>query len=92
MSMNVDMELNEIIKMPKSFATKTPLPELTTFIKKCIKHYEVADPIIPDHIYDEILDILKERDPNNSVLTDIGFEEESGNGKVKLPFHMGSMT
>ena len=93
MSMNVNMDTNEIIKMPKSFATETTLPQLTTFIKKCIKHYELEDPIIPDHIYDDILDILKVRDPENSILTDIGFEEEeSGKGKVKLPFHMGSMT
>jgi DNA ligase (NAD+) len=92
MNVNVKMELNEIIKMPKSFATKTPLPQLISFIKKCIKHYELEDPIIPDHIYDEIIDILKERDPKNSILTDIGFEEECSNGKVKLPFHMGSMT
>lgn len=69
------------------------LPSLkTTDLVKAIKvaadaYYE-GKPIISDRYYDILVDKLKNRDPNNKILTNIG---SAVGAKVKLPFHMGSM-
>ena len=48
-------------------------------------------PVLSDYAYDLLIDRLTELDPENKVLTEVGYKISSIN-KVELPYHMGSMT
>lgn len=50
--------------------------------------YYTGKPIISDHYYDILIDKLRNRDPKNSVLSNVG---SVVGAKVKLPYWMGSM-
>jgi NAD-dependent DNA ligase len=51
-------------------------------------YHEKATPIIQDDTYDYIYDYIKQKDPKNSILSNVGSETEQ---KVVLPYHLGSM-
>jgi NAD-dependent DNA ligase len=55
------------------------------------KYYNSSEPVLLDNTYDKLLDRLEELDPNNKSLKSIGYTIDSIN-KIKLPYHMGSMT
>ena len=52
---------SELIKNPQEYSRKIPLCVLAIFISKCNTAYENKEPIISDYIYDQIIDILKEK-------------------------------
>ena len=87
------MDTVNLLKDPEKYAHSQPLNILTNFIHKCIESYENSNALIPDHIYDTIFDVLKQRDPTNKLITNIGhIVDSTTQDKVKLPYHMGSMT
>lgn len=53
-------------------------------------YYNSNSELITDSVYDTLLDIFKQRFPNNNLLKTIGAPINS-NEKVKLKYHMGSM-
>ena len=64
--------------------------ELIKFIKKANKAYfNESKEIVSDYIYDMAIDLLEEREPNNSLLKNVG--NTVSKSKVKLPYFMGSM-
>lgn len=54
------------------------------------KYYN-EEAILSDYAYDKLIEKMEILDPNNKVLTDIGYKIYLIN-KVKLPYHMGSMS
>lgn len=47
--------------------------------------------VLSDYAYDKLIEKMEILDPNNKVLTEIGYKINSIN-KIKLPYHMGSMS
>ena len=77
---------------PIEFAHNASIKELTDFLKKANTAYRnTGKPIVSDDVYDAMIDILEERDPQNKFLQVIGDEVIEPGEKVKLKFHMGSM-
>ena len=75
---------------PQQYALKVPISNLEKIVSLASqKYYSDEEPIISDQVYDIVLEVLQERDPNNKILTNIGFK--SSNDKIKLPYFMGSM-
>lgn len=64
------------------------IKDLERAIKAAADAYYSGQPIITDRYYDILVDKLKNRDPNNKILANIG---SAVGAKVKLPHHMGSM-
>ena len=87
------MDTSKLLQDPEKYAHSQTLNILTNFIHKCIESYENSNALIPDHIYDTIFEVLKQRDPTNKLITNIGYIVDSTTqDKAKLPYHMGSMT
>ena len=77
---------------PIEFAHNASIKELVAFLKKANSAYRnTGKPIVTDDVYDAMIDILEERDPDNKFLQVIGDEVLDPGEKVKLKFHMGSM-
>jgi len=75
---------------PQQYALKVPISNLEKILSLASqKYYSDEEPIISDQVYDIVLEVLQDRDPNNKILTNIGFK--SSNDKIKLPYFMGSM-
>lgn len=64
---------------------------LATIINYAKDKYFNDQSVLSDYAYDKLVDKLTELDPENKVLTDVGYTISSIN-KVTLPFHMGSMS
>ena len=83
------ISINELLKNPENYIQKINLEEIIEFIKKAnYNYFETDNQLIPDSIYDLLIDRVKELDSNNDILTRVGNDT---NDKVKLPFYMGSM-
>jgi DNA ligase (NAD+) len=67
------------------------LEELRSIIFIANENYRTGDPIISDEEYDNLLDELRELNPDDSLLSTIGHEIVDNNRKVKLPIKMASM-
>ena len=75
---------------PIHFAKNASLDQLTDFIKKCNDSYHNSGvSIISDNVYDIVKDILEERDPENSLIDQVGAPETGE--KIKMPYYLGSM-
>ena len=83
------MNCEKLIHNPASISTT----DLIEFITKANNIYFNDDTDksnkVNDHVYDLAIELLEERDPNNTLLSQIGTPILKD--KVKLPFHMGSM-
>ena len=80
---------NEYIKNVNTMTVE----ELVKILKKLSDtYYNTGQSIVSDEIYDYIREILKEKDPENSFLYEIGAPIKGTKEKVKLPFPMGSLT
>jgi len=78
------------VKDPMKYVNDITTRQLTTFLRKlAVLYYNTSKSPVSDKIFDELKDILMERDPNNSFLDEVGAPIEGG--KVKLPFPMGSL-
>ena len=77
---------------PIEFAHNASVKDLVAFLKKANTAYRnTGKPIVTDDVYDAMIEILEERDPDNKFLQVIGDEVIDPGEKVKLKFHMGSM-
>ena len=54
------------------------------------KYYNTSNPVIPDSLYDILIDFLTIKEPKSKVLKNIGAKIKSKN-KVKLDYWLGSM-
>jgi len=67
-----------------------PLAILETWIKKANETYFNGTlEYMNDHYYDMAIELLEQKDPNNSLLKQVG--QNVAHEKVKLPYYMGSM-
>ena len=53
-------------------------------------YYNSEEQLVSDEIFDEIVEILKEKNPKSKFFKKVGAEENKGN-KIKLPFPMFSL-
>ena len=65
------------------------IQELQDKIKKANYFYRIGSPIIPDSEFDSLVDELNRLDPDNGLLSQIGYKVNDR--KVKLPIIMASM-
>jgi len=84
-----DLNLTQILKTPIEYARKASIKELEELITLFKEYYYNTDtPLVPDLIYDQIEDVLRERSPKSSALAMIGAPVKNA---VKLPFPMPSL-
>lgn len=56
------------------------------------KHYRLGNPLVPDSVYDQKVDLLMSLDPDNDYLNRVGISiPDSDSRKSKLPIEMASM-
>lgn len=67
------------------------IDKLRQTIIEANKAYRGGNPIMSDNEYDQLIDQLKELNPNDEVLLMIGHTIEDESRKVKLPIEMASM-
>jgi DNA ligase (NAD+) len=82
--------LDQINNDPYSFVSDTDAETLESIISYAAERYYNDVAVISDETYDFLIDTIKEIDPDNPVLKQVGAKVMSKN-KVKLPYYMGSM-
>ena len=83
--------ISELEENPHDEGLKLNKTQLEVIIKEASRLYYSSDQnLISDKTFDILQDILKEKDPDNKLLKQIGSIEPVIN-KVKLPYFMGSM-
>ena len=83
--------MDKLFVDPMSYGRNMSIPDLVALLKKASeKYYNTGKELIPDKIFDLLLDILKDRSPDNKFLKTVGTPVKSTE-KVKLPYYMGSM-
>ena len=65
--------------------------KLEKFLREANDLYRNGTPIISDEIYDYLIDLLKEKDPTNIFLTEIGAPIVDEKTKAVLPYKMFSL-
>ena len=83
-----DIELEKIYQDPIAYANNLSIKELVKLLNYFNTNYNNKEQLIADFIYDEMLSVLEDRDPNNKFLLKIGAEDSE---VVPLPFFMGSL-
>ena len=85
------MDMNSlIIKDPKKYGNEISIKELADIISNAQKSYhEDGKPILSDKIYDILIEILENRDPDNALLSFVGSDVVGE--KSKLPYYLGSL-
>ena len=84
-------QIKEILEDTVKFAKNSKISDLVSFLKYCsLQYYNTDKEVIDDKTYDEMYEILEERDPKNKFLNEIGAPETSKD-KVKLPYPLGSL-
>ena len=82
---------------PRNYAVKIPIKKLVSILTILSESYYNKDKddnsiIVSDVIFDELHDVLVERDPKNKFLKQIGAPIKLDRVPVTLPFPMGSLT
>jgi NAD-dependent DNA ligase len=81
----------QFIISPIDLAKKINIDDLEKYLRKLSNfYYNTSESPVSDKIFDKLKDILKDRDPENPFLDEIGSPIKNGN-KVKLPYPMGSL-
>lgn len=83
-------DIDIIINKPREYAKSISVKRLVTILQKLSDIYYTGIPIVSDDIYDIMLDVLKERDPNNQYLFQTGVSKIEKTD-VKLPYPMPSL-
>ncbi|QJT71059.1 DNA ligase [Vibrio phage vB_VcorM_GR11A] len=81
--------LKKLLKNPTGVASELPIRELEELVKELKYEYYADSPLVPDHVYDAVEEVLKTRKPKSKALL-VGTTEDKS-AKVELPFYMGSM-
>ena len=79
----------KIIEDPVNYLKTLSTDQIAKFVSEASFEYYKGTPIVSDDIFDIMKNILKERDPENPVLDEIG--APAPGEKVKLPYWMGSL-
>ena len=84
-----DVNLNNLLKDPIKYAKALSVKDLENLVTLLKDYYYNTDtPLVPDQVYDQIEDALRERNPKSSVLVAIGAPVKDA---VTLPFPMPSL-
>jgi DNA ligase (NAD+) len=84
-------DIDLILIDPEYYANKISIEKLVEVLKKMSdKYFNTGEPYVDDETYDVMVSVLKERDPNNSFLFQVG-TIVSTKDTVKLPFYMPSL-
>ncbi len=79
-----------LLKDPYNYAQKVSISHLVEILQKLSYYYYNTDEsLVPDEIYDMLREVLKERDPDNPYLKEVG--APISKDKVKLPHYMPSL-
>ena len=90
-SAKLNKTIEIILKDPVKFGTKSSVQYLETILRKLSYiYYNTGDSIVPDNVYDKLEQILKERDPSNPFLKEVG-SRPSEEKMVDLPYYMSSI-
>jgi DNA ligase (NAD+) len=94
MSKITSKTIQDIKNDPSVYAHNITIKKLENIIKHLSEAYYNTDKaLVSDAIFDTLIDVLRERDPNNEVLLTIGapVNKKLDKLKVKLPYFMGSL-
>ena len=83
--------IKELNNDPIQFVTDKDIKILEKVIEYSADKYYNDQPVISDEIYDFLIDILKDLEPENIILKKVGAKIIKTKDKVKLPHYMGSM-
>lgn len=84
-------DLDKIQNDPEGYANTVTVERLVTILQKMSDYYyEEARPLVEDNVYDVMLDVLKERDPDNAYLFQTGVEKTTDKD-IELPYFMPSL-
>ena len=88
------MSIDLINDNPKKYANSISIKDLEKLLRKLsFQYYNTGEPYVDDDIFDQLRDVLEERDQNNSFLTEVGALPGKKNKKAeKLPYPMSSLT
>jgi|SRR3989338_5035342 len=85
--------IENLIANPKKYVKNFSNEELVNLLKMLSDvYYNTENAIVPDETYDKLIDILKNKDPTNEYLKNIGAPIRGTKEKVSLPFEMGSLS
>jgi len=87
---------NELVSLvqSKNFVeiNKLTVDELVKVMKKLSDaYYNSGIELVSDSVYDQLRDLLEDKDPDNPYLFEVGAPVKGTKEKVKLPFEMGSL-
>ena len=77
-------------KLKKDF-DKYSVKELEKIISYLSEKYHNEEPEVEDSVYDALVDILKIKNPNSKIFSQIGAPVRVDIEKAKLPFHLGGI-
>jgi DNA ligase (NAD+) len=84
-------DLQKIIDDPEEYARNVTVERLVTILQKMSDYYySEPRPLVEDTVYDVMLDVLKERDPDNAFLFQTGVTKTTEKD-VKLKYPMPSL-
>jgi DNA ligase (NAD+) len=84
-------DIYALVKNPKAYTENLEDDELVELLQNLSDAYYNDESLVPDAIYDQLIDILKKRDPKNAFLKKVGAPIKGTKEKVTLPFEMGSL-
>lgn len=94
MSKKVTKKIKDIDKInenPKEYAKSLTVVKLVSILQKLSDYYYgETRPLVDDDIFDEMFDVLRERDPDNAFLFQTGVSKTTGKD-IKLPYSMPSL-
>lgn len=84
------VDIDKIVSDPTNYANEISVKNLVKLLSVLsTSYYNTGKSAVPDDIYDILRDVLKERDPDNAFLKQVG--AEISKDKVSLPFTMPSL-
>lgn len=86
------IEFNRLINDPNKYSQLLTIADLERLLLTLKDYYyNTQEPLVPDYVYDEVEDVLREKYPNSKVLalTDTAI---SKGPTVKLPYYMHSQS
>ena len=84
-------DLKNIIKNPEKYAREITIKRLVTILQKMSDYYYgKTEQLVDDDTFDIMVDVLREKDPNNSFLFQTGVSETTQDD-IQLPFSMPSL-
>lgn len=87
---NIQKVVKELLEEPYQYAKKVSIEKLANILRQLSYHYYNTDEeLVPDEIFDVLKNVLEERDPANSFLTEVG--APISKDRVELPYFMPSL-